>query len=110
MILPGPQLGDHDLDVQLRTQRANFVLRGEREIVQIDIRKEESPEPQAPPTFRVCDVTLYEVETKQEKRLSALFTAQDMLTLFSKALADRDLDHLRHSSTQDFSSRVWQRL
>ncbi len=110
VILPGPQLGDHDLDVQLRTQRADFVLRGEREIVQIDIRKEESPEPQAPPTFRVCDVTLYEVETKQEKRLSALFTAQDMLTLFSKALADRDLDHLRHSSTQDFSSRVWQRL
>jgi len=35
--------------------------------------------PNAAPKFVVSDVTIYEVGTKQEKRLSALFTAQEML-------------------------------
>jgi hypothetical protein len=39
-----------------------------------------------------------------------MFTAQAMLELFCEALADRDLDHLRHCSTQDLKTRVWQRL
>jgi hypothetical protein len=110
VVLPSAQLPDHELEVQLRSQRADFILRGEREVVQIDLRREDSPEPMAPPTFRVCDVTIYELETKQEKRLSALFTSQEMLQLFCEALAERDLEHLRHSSTQDFSGRVWRRL
>ncbi|HET6422255.1 MAG TPA: hypothetical protein VFG20_01150 [Planctomycetaceae bacterium] len=110
VILPAPTLPDHELEVQLRSQRADFILRGEHEVVQIDLRREDSPEPMAPPTFRVCDVTIYEIESKQEKRLSALFTSKDMLELFCEALAERDLDHLRHSTTQDFSNRVWRRL
>ncbi len=110
VVLPSPQLPEHEMEVQLRSQRADFILRGEHDVVQIDLRREDSPEPLAPPKFRVCDVTIYELETKQEKRLSALFTSQDMLELFCQALADRDLDHLRHSSSQDFSSRVWRRL
>lgn len=108
--LPHPQLADYELDVQLRAQRADFILRGEHELVQIDVRREDAAEPNAPPTFRVCDVTLYEMDTKQEKRLSALFTSQEMLTLFCRALAERDLDQLRHCATLDFSGRVWQRL
>ena len=110
VLLPAPTLPDHELEVQLRSQRADFILRGEHDVVQIDLRREDSPEPMAPPTFRVCDVTIYEMESKQEKRLSALFTSKDMLELFCEALADRDLEHLRHSSTQDFSGRVWRRL
>lgn len=110
VMLPAPQLPEHELEVQLRSQRADFILRGEHEVVQIDLRREDSPEPQAPPTFRVCDVTIYELESKQEKRLSALFTSQEMLELFCEALAERDLDHLRHSATQDFADRVWRRL
>jgi hypothetical protein len=110
VLLPPSQMPDHDLDVQLRSQRADFVLKGPREVVQIDMHREDPAEPDAPPQFRVRDVTLYELETKQEKRLSAMFTAQAMLELFCEALAERDLDHLRHCSTQDLKSRVWQRL
>ncbi|MDZ4685816.1 MAG: hypothetical protein SH850_12175 [Planctomycetaceae bacterium] len=110
VMLPDPQIPDHDLDVQLRAQRADFVLKGAREVVQIDMHREDPAEPDAAPQFRVRDVTIYEMETKQEKRLSAMFTAQAMLDLFCEALADRDLDHLRHSSTQDLKTRVWQRL
>jgi hypothetical protein len=110
VILPAPQLPDHRLETQLTAHRAGFLLRNGTEVVQIDMRREDSPEPDAPPQFKVREVTIYELESRQEKRLSALFTAQDMLQLFSRALAERDLDHLRHSSTKDFSSRVWQRL
>jgi hypothetical protein len=110
VMLPEPQLPEHDLDVQLRAQRADFVLKGAREVVQIDMRREDASEPEAPPQFLVRDVTLYELESQQEKRLSALFTAQAMLDLFCEALAERDLDHLRHCSTQDLKTRVWQRL
>ncbi|OYW16785.1 MAG: hypothetical protein B7Z55_13835 [Planctomycetales bacterium 12-60-4] len=78
--------------------------------MQIDMRREDAAEPNAPPKFLVSDVTIYELDTKQEKRLSALFTAQGMLELFCQALATRDLDHLRHTSSQDFSNRVWRRL
>ncbi len=33
-----------------------------------------------------------------------------MLDIFAQSLANRDLTHLRHSSTRDFSTRVWQQL
>ncbi|MDX1970047.1 MAG: hypothetical protein SFV23_22930, partial [Planctomycetaceae bacterium] len=110
VLLPSADFVEHELNVKLRGQRADFLLKGEHEIVQIDMRREDAPEPKAPPKFLVADVTIYELESKQEKRLSALFTAQGMLELFCQALATRDLDHLRHTSSQDFSNRVWRRL
>jgi len=110
VLLPGPQLGEHELTVKLHGHRADFLLKGEREVVQVEMRREDSPEPEAPPQFLVSDVTIYEIETRQEKRLAALFTAQSMLQLFCEALAQRDLDHLKHSSTQDFANSVWRRL
>lgn len=110
VVLPTADLAEHQLEVKLTGQRADFLLRGEGELVQIDMRREEAIEPKAAPKFLVSDVTIYERESKQEKRLSALFTAQGMLDLFCEALAARDLDHLRHCSTQDFSNRVWRRL
>lgn len=110
VLLPSADFVEHELNVKLRGQRADFLLKGEHEIVQIDMRREDAAEPKAPPKFLVADVTIYELESKQEKRLSALFTAQGMLELFCQALATRDLDHLRHTSSQDFSNRVWRRL
>ncbi len=110
VLLPAADLSDHRLELKLTGQRADCLLRGEHEFVQIDMRREDAPEPKAPPKFLVTDVTIYERETRQEKRLSALFTAQAMLELFCEALSTRDLDHLRHCSTQDFSNRVWRRL
>jgi hypothetical protein len=110
VLLPSPQLLDHRLEAQLRPQRADLLLRNSREVVQIDLERFDDPEPDAPPQFKVREVTIYELDTRQEKRLSALFTAQEMLHLFAQALAERDLDHLRHCTTHDFSTRVWQRL
>ena len=108
--LPDAQLFEHELQVKLRGNRADFVLKNEAELIQIDMQKLAEKKPGDPPRFVVMDVTLYEVETKQEKRLSALFTAQGMLEIFVKALSLRDLDALKHCSTRDFTTRNWNKL
>lgn len=108
--LPEPQLPEHELQVRLRGNRADFTLRSETEFVQVDMQKQPDTSPDAPPEFVVSDVTIYEIASKQEKRLSALFTAQGMLEVFVDALSHRKLDQLKHCSTQDFSSRVWNKM
>lgn len=108
--LPDAQFSEHELQVKLRGNRADFVLKNDAELVQIDMHRAPDESPEAPPTFRVSDVTIYEIDTKQEKRISALFTAQGMLEIFVNALAARDVATLKHSSTRDLSGRVWSKL
>ncbi len=108
--LPEPQLPEHELQVRLRGNRADFTLRSEKEFVQIDMQRQPDLAPEAPPLFVVSDVTIYEIASKQEKRLSALFTAQGMLEVFIDALAHRQLNEIKHCSTQDFTSRVWNKI
>jgi hypothetical protein len=43
-------------------------------------------------------------------RLSMVFTGQAVLELFRESLADGNLPLVRKTSTQDFNSRVWQRI
>jgi len=108
--LPDAQLSDHDLQVKLRGNRADFVLGNDKELVQIDMHCAPQELPQENPRFLVSDVTIYEIETKQEKRLSALFTAQGMLDIFMRAIAERDVVTLKHASSRDLATRVWSKL
>jgi len=108
--LPDAQLSEHELQVKLRGKRADFVLKNDAELVQIDMHLAPETTLDAPPKFLVSDVTIYEIDTKQEKRLSALFTAQEMLEIFVHALAARDVATLKHASTRDLSERVWSKL
>ena len=108
--LPDAQLSEHELQVKLRGNRADFVLKNDTELVQIDMHKVPAKSLNAPEKYLVSDVTIYEIESKQEKRLSALFTAQGMLEIFVHALANRDLSTLKHSSTRDLATKVWSRL
>ena len=108
--LPEPQLPEHELQVKLRGNRADFTLRNETEFVQVDMQREPDVSSEALPHYAVSDVTIYEVATKQEKRLSAMFTAQGMLEIFVKSLAHRNIDEIKHCSTRDFTTRVWSKL
>lgn len=108
--LPEPQLPEHELQVRLRGNRADFTLRSESEFVQVDMQREPDVASDAPPEFVVSDVTIYEVATKQEMRLSALFTAKGMLEVFIDALSRRKLGEVKHCSTSDFTSRVWDKM
>lgn len=109
--LPNSQLPDHDLQVTVRGNRVDFLLRNEREVVQITLhRQTEVALDQKVPVFQISDVTIYDVETRQSKRLAALFTSRGMLEVFIAAIADRNLGMLRHSTTKDFAHRVWEQL
>jgi len=108
--LPDPMLTEHDLQVKVRGNRADFILKNDTELVQIDMHRTPEVNPNAKPRFLVSEVTIYEIATKQEKRLSALFTAQGMLEIFVQALANRDVVTLKHASTRDLAARVWSKL
>lgn len=108
--LPDAQLSEHDMQVKLRGNRADFIFKNDAELVQIETHRIPDQAPDAPPKFQVSEVTIYEMGTKQQKRLSALFTAQAMLEIFMNAMAAGDVDTLKHSSTQDLAQRVWNRL
>ncbi|MGD9858217.1 MAG: hypothetical protein AB7U20_25025 [Planctomycetaceae bacterium] len=60
--------------------------------------------------YRVQEVTIYESNNDQIKRLSALFTSHAMLEIFTQALTARDLSRLKHSSTTDLNQSVWNLL
>ena len=108
--LPEPQLPEHELQVRLRGNRADFTLRNSTEFVQIDMHRQPDDLSDAASKFLVSDVTIYEIESKQEKRLSALFTAQGMLEVFIDSLSRRQLNEIKHCATQDFANRVWNKL
>jgi len=104
---------DH-YDAKIGGRRAEFVLPGEKRIVRISLAR---PAPQmnrspaaASEPFRVEDVTIYEVASRQETRLSAWFTAQAMTAVFADALISHDLTTLRKTSTKDFNDRIWNRI
>jgi len=108
--LPDPQLPEHELQVKLRGNRADFTLRNDSEFVVVDMQRQPETATDALPTFVVSDVTIYEIASKQEKRLSAMFTAQGILEVFIDALARRKINEVKHCSTQNFTSRVWSKM
>ncbi len=108
--LPSPLLTDHELKVNLNGLRADFTLRDDREIVQVTLHRKTQDETDDTPRYQVTNVSIVDVGTQQSRRLGAMFTARAMGEFYLQALAMRDLSKLRHSSTKDFSTRVWQRL
>lgn len=105
-----PQTAGEEFEVKLDGRGANFVVQGEREVLKVSLAKQEQEKPSAPPQYRVDEVTIYEMQGRQDKRLSALFTSHALMRIFSEALIARDLETLRHSSAHDFNQRVWDRV
>jgi hypothetical protein len=58
--------------------------------------------------FTVDDVTFY--DAKEQRRLSAVFTAQAKMQLFVNALLKGNLLLVRANSTKDLNYKVWSRL
>ncbi|HVW01283.1 MAG TPA: hypothetical protein VHB77_13115 [Planctomycetaceae bacterium] len=131
--LPDVDMGAGTFEVRLAGTHALVIAKNEKDVLQLTLSQNfakpredngegESPE-EGPPTddivapkmtgdgtFRVEEVTLHELDGKQEKRLSAMLTAHAIMQIFSEALATRNLKSLELSSTPDFNQRVWKRL
>jgi hypothetical protein len=101
---------DHVLKASMNESRADFTLKSDREIVHVTLHRKTQDATDETPRFQVTNVSIFDVATQQERRLGAMFTARAMGEFYLQALSERDVSKLRHSSTKDFSSRVWQKL
>ena len=112
--LPSASGSAEHYNATMRGRRAEFVLPGNKQIVRVSLARPaprlDRPERAASQPFRVEDVTLYEISSQQETRLSAWFTAQAMAGVFANAWKHHDLTTLRKTSTKDFNDRVWNRI
>ena len=99
-----------EFEIKVEGKVANFVVQGDREVLKISLARQQQEQPGAVPQYRVDDVTIYEMQGRQDKRLSALFTSHALMRVFSEGLITRDLETLRLSATRDFNERVWDRV
>lgn len=94
-------------EAALRGKHSDFVVEGPNEILKLSLLREEADDSDHQAKYLIEDVTLYELASRQEKRLSALFTAHALVQIYAEALAARDLDTLRSNASLDFDRRVW---
>jgi hypothetical protein len=114
VLLPEPPRsrtpGGDPLDVRLEASTATFVTTTPKEILKITLIRQAAEQVHDAPDYRVDDVTIYELASRQDKRLSALFTGQATMYRYSQALATRDFAGLCADASHDFNTRVWKRL
>lgn len=100
-----------DFEVTLHKNRADFVIRRDTEVTRFSlVREQVQGQTELAPRFFVDDVTIYEIDGRQEKRLSALFTAHATMLVFSEALRRRNLPLIRKTASRDFNKRVWEQI
>ncbi|MSR59024.1 MAG: hypothetical protein EXS05_15505 [Planctomycetaceae bacterium] len=105
--LPGVSNGEEKFDLKLDGTSATFIVPAGSEMVKLTLEQQNPTKFNSTSRYLVDDVTIYELNGSQDKRLSALFTAHQALNDFSVALAEHNLKALRAHSTHDFSQRVW---
>ncbi len=108
--LPAPEWLNDKYQIKIQNKYADFLIERNADWVKIRLVREGDGRFESPTRFLIQDVTIYEKQGSQEKRLSALFTAHAVLQIFSESFASRNLDHLSYSATPDFNRRVWGRL
>lgn len=96
-------------EIKLEPRSASFIVTGEREILRVSLLPQTASKAEDR-SFHVEEVTLYELNGSQDKRLSALFNSHAEMNAFCEALNSRDVEKVRLHATQDFNRRVWDRL
>lgn len=104
--LPGDSASEDKFDVTLEGGSATFMIPDGAEMLKISLMLQPTKQLHAAPEYLVHDVTIYELNTSQDKRLSALFTGHATLKAFSAALARSDLKALKSNSTHDLNQRA----
>ncbi len=94
---------------QLQGKHSDFVVESANEVIKLSLVREDGDDSNHGAKYLIEDVTLYELDSRQEKRLSALFTAQALVQIYAEALVSRDMEVLFHNASPDFQRRVWKR-
>lgn len=108
--LPTATEAANGYQVKLESGFADFMVPLGNELIKLSLSRVEGEDSGVPTQYLVDDVTIYEIDGNQEKRLSAMFLSHAMVELYSEALSLRELQTVRMMSTPDFRSRVWGQL
>ncbi len=108
--LPTDSQAASTYQVKLQSGFADFMVATDDELVKLSLLRIEGEDSNTAVKYLVDDVTIYEIDGNQEKRLSALFLSHAMVELYAEALSLRELQTVRMMSTADFKQRVWQRI
>lgn len=106
--------GDHlgpDLEIRSHDKQATIIVPHLDDVVKIDlVRDDELDDETAKGGYRVDDVTLFQTDGSQQRRLSSVFTSRARLLIFHNALQRQDLSLIRRMATNDFNERVWNQI
>lgn len=97
----------NEFQLKLQNGIADFIVPTKTELIKVSLSRIEGEDAATRDRYLVDDVTLYELDGHEEKRLSALFLSHAMVELFSESLSLRDLQSVQLMSTADFKKRVW---
>ena len=106
--LPSQPASMQDFEVDLKDRTAAIVIRQQQELVKINLERVGERTIHDAPRYLVEEVTIYELNRQQDKRLSALFHNRRALSGFAEAVTAQDLPALLSLTTHDFKDRVWQ--
>ena len=114
--LPRSAAIDAKAEVRLQKTFSDILVKRPGGMVRLSLEREAVPDTSsktgdlASSGFRVNEVTLVDFSTQQERRVSAVFTAQARMRLFLAAARQHDLLAIRHNSSTDFNTRVWNQV
>src|SRR5438309_1790671 len=80
--LPHERSGLDGFDIKLEESRATFVVQARDEVLTISLEQQSAEQLHDTPRFLVDEVTIYDLKSRQDKRLSSLFTAHATLETF----------------------------
>lgn len=107
--LPLPVAGNNDFKTSLEGPAAEVTVIGNNQTVKISLSGNGEESPKVIPRYQVREVTVYDLKTRQDMRLSTVFNGRAVMQIYSEALQKRDLATLKSLSTADFCRRVWDR-
>lgn len=114
--LPGSAAIDAKAEVRLQKTFSDILIKRPGGMVRLSLEREPESDSSSKTGdtsssgFRVNEVTLVDFSTQQERRVSAVFTAHARMRLFLAATRQHDLLAIRHNSSSDFNSRVWNQV
>ncbi|MCA8996849.1 MAG: hypothetical protein KDA80_07685 [Planctomycetaceae bacterium] len=110
--LPVPTLLSEKYEARQFPDRVELLLHGPQTTYMLTLKQIErdlEDGTKGAAVTRIDDVTLFENDGKEVKRLSALFLTQSVVSLYLDALRGRDITELKQLSSPDFNERVWDR-
>jgi hypothetical protein len=108
--LPTASQAASTYQVKLQSGFADFMVATENDLVKLSLSKVEGEDSTTAAQYLIDDVTIYEIDGNQEKRLSAMFLSHAMVELYAEALSLRELQTVQMMSTPEFKQRVWDRV